>query len=201
MEAVLLTLLQQAKAAGSSASLSFTTVGGTLKAKFKIDLASTSSPPASSIPTATTTTPAPGGDRRHRRRRRHRGPAAVAHSHARAAAHQASLAAVKSGTAPVSLPPRPPPPPSLNRRLVKVVERKVDFSRPSFSQLDGKGCSDDDSFSSPPSPTAPPPPPPSPPIHHLQRLQSTTFCTISIVATTTYTASINGCLHSADERR
>ena len=159
MEAALLNLLQQAKAAGSSASLSFTTVGGTLKAKFEIDFASTSSPPASSIPTATTTTPAPGGDRRHRRRQRHRGPAAVAHSHARAAAHQASLAAVKSGTAPVSLPPRPPPPPSLNRRLVKVVERKVDFSRPSFSQLDGKGCSDDDSFSSPPPSTAP--------IHHL----------------------------------
>ena len=113
----------------------------------------------------------------------------MAHSHARAAAHQASLAAVKSGTAPVSLPPRPPPPPSLNRRLVKVVERKVDFSRPSFSQLDGKGCSDDDSFSSPPSPTAPPPPPPStPPIQHTHHLQSTTFCTISIVATTTYTA-------------
>ena len=85
MEAVLLTLLQQAKAAGSSASLSFTTVAGTLKAKFEIDLASTSSPPASSIPTATT--PAPGGDCRLRRRRRHRGPAAVAHSHAQAAAH------------------------------------------------------------------------------------------------------------------
>ena len=74
----------------------------------------------------------------------------------------------------------------MTRRLVKVVERKVDFSRPSFSQLDGKGCSDEDSFSSPPSPTAPPPSPP--PIQHPHHLQPTTFCTISIVATTTYTA-------------
>ena len=40
MEAALLELLQQAKEAGSSASLSFTTVGGTTKAKFEIELPS-----------------------------------------------------------------------------------------------------------------------------------------------------------------
>ena len=62
---------------------------------------------------------------------------------------------------------------------LKVVERKIDFSRPSFFQLDGKGCSGDVSFSSPPSPTAPPPPPPSPPIHHLQHLQSNTLTTFN----------------------
>ena len=44
MEAVLLKLLEQAKVAGSTASLSFTTVGETLKAKFEIYFASTSSP-------------------------------------------------------------------------------------------------------------------------------------------------------------
>ena len=44
MEAVLLKLLEQAKVAGSTASLSFTTVGETLKAKFVIYFASTSSP-------------------------------------------------------------------------------------------------------------------------------------------------------------
>ena len=41
MEAALLELLQQAKEAGSLASLSFTTVGGTTKAKFEIELPST----------------------------------------------------------------------------------------------------------------------------------------------------------------
>ena len=83
MEAALLELLKQAKEAGSSASLSFTTVGGTIKAKFEIELASGSSP-ASPTPAATST--ASGGDRR----RRHRGPAALAKSKARVVAHQAS---------------------------------------------------------------------------------------------------------------
>ena len=87
MEAALLELLQQAKEAGSSASLSFTTVGGTTKAKFEIPLPSTGA-----SPTPTATSSVPGGERRHRRRRRHRGPAAVAKRKARAVAHQASLA-------------------------------------------------------------------------------------------------------------
>ena len=45
MEAALLELLQQAKEAGSSASLSFTTVGGITKAKFEIELPSTGASP------------------------------------------------------------------------------------------------------------------------------------------------------------
>ena len=114
MKAALLDLLQEAKVAGCSATLSFSTVGGTLKVKFEIDLASTSSPPASSISTTTS----------------HRGPAAVAHSHARAAAHQASLAM------PTSSPP--PPPRALISRLVKAVQRKSG-SQSSFCQLDGEG--------------------------------------------------------------
>ncbi len=99
MEAALFELLQQAKETGLSASLSFTTVGGAMKANFEIQLASTGSSPASPTSTPTATSTAPGGERRHRRRRRHRGPAAVARSQARAAAHQASLAAAKVGTA------------------------------------------------------------------------------------------------------
>ena len=88
MEAALLDLLQQAKVAGSSASLTFTTVKDILKAKFKIDFAFTSSPPASPTSNPTATAPVPGGDRGRCRRRRHRGQAAVACSKARAAAHQ-----------------------------------------------------------------------------------------------------------------
>ena len=88
MEAALLELLQQAKETGLSASLSLTTVGGAMKAKFEIELASTGSSPASPTSTPTATSTAPGGE-----------PAAVARSQARAAAHQASLAAAKVGTA------------------------------------------------------------------------------------------------------
>ena len=87
MEAALLELLQQAKKAGSSASLLFTTVGGTTKAKFEIEL-----PSSGASPTPAATSSVPGGERRHRRRRRHRGQAAVAKRKARAVAHQASLA-------------------------------------------------------------------------------------------------------------
>ena len=93
MEAALFELLQQAKETGLSASLSFTTVGGAMKANFEIQLASTGSSPASPTSTPTATSTASGGERRHR------GPAAVARSQARAAAHQASLAAAKVGTA------------------------------------------------------------------------------------------------------
>ena len=125
MEAALLELLQQAKEAGSSASLSFTTVGGTTKAKFEIVLPSTGA-----SPTPTATSSVPGGERR---RRRHRGPAAVAKRKARAVAHQASLA----------MPP-PPPPPASTKRLIKVVKRKPAF-RSSFSQLDGKSGGEVDS--------------------------------------------------------
>ena len=57
MEAALLEFLQQAKEAGSSASLSFTTVGGTMKAKFEIELPSTGASPASQSPTATSSAP------------------------------------------------------------------------------------------------------------------------------------------------
>ena len=96
MEAALFELLQQAKETGLSASLSFTTVGGAMKANFEIQLASTDSSPASPTSTPTATSTASGGERRHSR---HRGPAAVARSQARAAAHQASLAAAKVGTA------------------------------------------------------------------------------------------------------
>ena len=45
MEAALLELLQQAKKAGSSASLLFTTVGGTTKAKFEIELPASGASP------------------------------------------------------------------------------------------------------------------------------------------------------------
>ena len=128
MEAALLELLQQAKEAGSSASLSFTTVGGTTKAKFEIELPSTGA-----SPTPTATSSVPGGERRHRRRRRHRRPAAVAKRKARAVAHQASLA----------MPP-PPPPPASTKRLIKVVKRKPAF-RSSFSQLDGESGGEVDS--------------------------------------------------------
>ena len=121
MEAALLELLQQAKETGLSASLSFTTVGGAMKAKFEIELASTGSSPASPTSTPTATSTAPGGERRHRRRRRHRGPAAVARSQARAAAHQASLAAAKVGTATVL-----PPPLRLQQVLVKPRNKETE---------------------------------------------------------------------------
>ena len=131
MEAALLELLQQAKEAGSSASLSFTTVGGTTKAKFEIELPSTGA-----SPTPTATSSVPGGERRHRRRRRHRGPAAVAKRKARAVAHQASLA--------MPPPPPPPPPPASTQRFIEVVQRKPG-SRSSFSQLDGESGGEVDS--------------------------------------------------------
>ena len=99
MEAALLDLQQQARLAGSTALLSFNTVGGTLKAKFEIDFASISSPPANPTPTPTATTHAPGGDCCHCQRRRRHGPAAVSHLHARAAAHLH-----------VAMPPLPTPP-------------------------------------------------------------------------------------------
>ena len=86
MEAALLKILQEAKEAGTSASLTFTTCAGNMKAKLEVEL-HPATVPAGSTSTPAATTPAPGGDRRHRRRRRHRGPAAVAHSHAQAAAH------------------------------------------------------------------------------------------------------------------
>ena len=48
MEAALLELLQQAKEAGTKASLSFTTVGGKMEAKFELELESTG--PATASP-------------------------------------------------------------------------------------------------------------------------------------------------------
>ena len=56
MEAALLELLQQAKKAGSSASLLFTTVGGTTKAKFEIELPSSGGSPAAAPPPIPTLT-------------------------------------------------------------------------------------------------------------------------------------------------
>ena len=76
MEAALLELLQQAREAGTKASLSFTTVGVEMEAKFEVELVS--SGPATASPNLTATTTAPRGDRRQRRRRRNRGPAALA---------------------------------------------------------------------------------------------------------------------------
>ena len=66
IEAALLDLLQQAKEAGTKASLSFTTVGGKMEAKFEVELVSTGPATASSSPTVTTT--APGGGRCQRDR-------------------------------------------------------------------------------------------------------------------------------------
>ena len=151
MEAALLKFLQEAKEAGTSASLTFTTCAGNMKAKLEVEL-HPPTVPAGSTPTPAATTPAPGGGRRHRRRRRHRGPAAIAKSKARASAHQASLATLP--------PPPPPPPPASTQRLIKVVPRKPG-SRLSFCQLDGEGggeveCEEDrDSLPSPP-PASPP---------------------------------------------
>ena len=59
MEAALLDLLQQAKEAGTKASLSFTTVDGKVEAKFEVELVSTG--PATASPNPTATTIAPGG--------------------------------------------------------------------------------------------------------------------------------------------
>ena len=81
MEAALLKILQEAKEAGTSASLTFTTCAGNMKAKLEVEL-HPATVPAGSTPTPAATTPAPGGGRRHRRRRRHRGPAAIACSKA-----------------------------------------------------------------------------------------------------------------------
>ena len=61
MEAALLELLQQAKEAGTKASLSFTMSAARWEAKFKVELVSTGPATASPNPTATTT--APGGGR------------------------------------------------------------------------------------------------------------------------------------------
>ena len=127
-------ILQEAKEAGTSASLTFTTCEGNIKAKLEFELYP-ATVPAGSTSTPAATTPAPGGDRRHRRRRRHRGPAALAKSKARAKAHQASLA--------LPFPPPPPPPPTSAQRLVKVIPRKTGF-QPSFWQLDGEGDSEVD---------------------------------------------------------
>ena len=127
-------ILQEAKEAGTSASLTFTTCAGNMKAKLEVEL-HPATVPAGSTPTPAATTPAPGGGRRHRRRRRHRGPAAIAKSKARASAHQASLA--------MPFPPPPPPPPTSTQRLVKVVPRKTGH-QPSFWQLDGEGGSEED---------------------------------------------------------
>ena len=75
MEAALLKILQEAKEAGTSASLTFTTCAGNMKAKLEVELH-----PAT-VPAGSTPTPAaPGEDRRHRRR--HRGPAVIACSKA-----------------------------------------------------------------------------------------------------------------------
>ena len=116
-------------------------VGGTIKAKFEIELASGSFP-ASPTPGATST--ASGGDRR---RRRHRVPAALAKSKARVVAHQASLAMPPP-------PPPPPPPPASTKRLIKVVPRRSGF-RPSLCQLDGEGGGEDSEEEGDPPPPTP----------------------------------------------
>ena len=88
MEGELLKLLRQTKEAGGSASLTFTTRDGKMKAKLEVEL----DPPAPASPSSTppppTTSPAPG-----RGRRRRKGAAAKVKAKARAALHQATQAA------------------------------------------------------------------------------------------------------------
>ena len=174
MEDELLKLLRQTKEAGGSASLTFTTRDGKMKAKLEVEL----DPPAPASPSSTppppTTSPAPG-----RGRRRRKGAAAKVKAKARAALHQATRAAATqpppvSGDASVALeapaphqqhhPPlrHPPhlllsPSPSSGRRRVMSVGRPSRWPEPLGSlNLDGPPPS-------PPSFPPPPPPPPSPP--------------------------------------
>ena len=151
MEGELLKLLRQTKEAGGSASLTFTTRDGKMKAKLEVEL----DPPAPASPSSTppppTTSPAPG-----RGRRRRKGAAAKVKAKARAALHQATRAAATQpppapGDASVPPPPPPPLPPpptptAPTARLIKVVERKAS-SWPTFSQLDGEGGSVEESQS------------------------------------------------------
>ena len=67
MEAALLKVLQEAKEAGTTASLTLTTCAGNMKAKLEVEL-HPATVPAGSTSTPAATTPAPGGDRRCRRR-------------------------------------------------------------------------------------------------------------------------------------
>ena len=150
MEDELLKLLRQTKEAGGSASLTFTTRDGKMKAKLEVEL----DPPAPASPSSTppppTTSPAPG-----RGRRRRKGAAAKVKAKARAALHQATRAAATqpppapgdASVPPPPPPPLPPPPPAApTARRIKVVERKAS-SWPTFSQLDGEGGSVEESQS------------------------------------------------------
>ena len=145
MEGELLKLLRQTKEAGGSASLTFTTRDGKLKAKLEVELdPSPSASPSSTPPSPATgpaTAPAPGGGRRCRK-----GAAAKAKARARAALHRATQAASRRPLK--HLPPAPD-----GRQAVHTVGRPA---MPSFASLNLD--------SSPPSlpPRPPPPPPPSP---------------------------------------
>ena len=144
MEGELLKLLRQTKEAGGSASLTFTTWGGKMKAKLVVEL----DPPAPadrvSTSSSPSTAPAPGGGRRRRK-----GAAAKAKAKARAALHRATQDAAissppASGDASASLDHplrRPPrlllsPSPTSGRRRVMSLGR---LPMPSFSNLNLDG--------------------------------------------------------------
>ena len=114
LEGELMKILQQAKEAGLGASLTFTTSGGKMKAKLKVQL-------DHSEPVPPDLTPASG------KRRCQRGAGARARRNLQAAAHQASLAEAAK-----SVPPDPPrplqlhpsPPPASGRRKVTTMARQ-----------------------------------------------------------------------------
>ena len=156
MEGELLKLLRQTKEAGGSASLTFTTRDGKMKAKLEVEL----DPPAPASPSSTppppTTSPAPG-----RGRRRRKGAAAKVKAKARAALHQATQGAATlpppaPGDASVPLeapaphqqhhPPlrHPPhlllsPSPSSGRRRVMSVGRRPSWPKLTFGSLNMDG--------------------------------------------------------------
>ena len=141
MEGELKRLLQLAKEAGLSATLTFVVKGGKTRARLEVDLDSEPAPPSSSTPASA---PRP----RRRRRRRARGAL-------QQGAPSRSLPTVQEGEAGRS--PRPPrrplkhlPPAPDGRQAVLTVGRRA---FPSFASLNMDG--------SPPSlPPGPPPPPP-----------------------------------------
>ena len=176
---LLLEIFNKIEKAGGQATLCVATGGG--KTKVKLEITTTPAPPTGSTPTSSG------------RRQCRRGPRARARRNQRAAAHQAALAEAAATSAPLRSPtPRllPVPPPESGRRLVTAVARPV---MPTFSTLCGWPFITSTNTTT-----------------NLTTCSTFTTCTISIVATTTYTASIfnhtsttsiNGCLHSADERR
>ena len=141
MEGELKRLLQLAKEAGLSATLTFVVKGGKTRARLEVDLDSEPAPPSSSTPASA---PRP----RRRRRRQARGAL-------QQGAPSRSPPTVQEGEARRS--PRPPrrplkhlPPAPDGRQAVLTVGRRA---LPSFASLNMDG--------SPPSlPPGPPPPPP-----------------------------------------